>query len=61
MIELSVKVSDDDQTLTEKYLLHEEGLVLSHECRQLDEMVTKTVQKFKGEPKDVLIRIKYTW
>ena len=61
MIELSVKVSDDDLILTEKFLLNEEGISLSHDDLILKQMVDGVIAKFKGQPKDVLLRIKYTW
>lgn len=61
MIEISVKVSGDDRTLTHKFLLHNEGLVVSHDCEELKRMVNLTIENFKGEIDDVLVRIKYTW
>lgn len=61
MIELSIKVSDDDHTVTQKFLLHEEGLSLSHDDIQMKRMVEDTIAKFIGSPKDVLVKIKYTW
>ena len=61
MIELSIKVSNDDSSLTSKYLVHEEGMSLSHDDPELQRMVRETVEKFKDEVKDTLIRIKYTW
>lgn len=61
MIEISVKVSGDDQTLTQKYLLHEEGISLSHDDATLTKMVQDTIANFKGQPEDVIVKIKYTW
>lgn len=61
MIELSIKVSNDESSLTSKYLVHEEGMVLSHDDPELVRMVRETSDKFKDEVKDILIRIKYTW
>ncbi len=61
MIDVTVKVQDDDQTLTQKFLVHEEGLKLSHDDPDLTKMVDDTIAKFKGDPKDVLVKIKYTW
>lgn len=61
MIEISIKVSDDDSSLVSKYLCYEENLTLSHDDLELQRMVSETTAKFKGDAKDILIKIKYTW
>lgn len=61
MIDVTVKVSDDEQTLTQRYLIHEEGMRLSHDDPVLSAMVNETIEKFKGQANDVLVKIKYTW
>lgn len=61
MIEVQVKVEGDDQTLTQKYLVHEEGLSLSRDDFALSEMVKKARDAFKGQVEDILIRIKFQW
>ena len=61
MIEIAIKVTDDDSALTSKYLVHEEGLTLSHDDALLKAFVKETCDKFKGDVTDVLIKIKYTW
>lgn len=61
MIEISIKVSDDDSTLIQKHLLNEEGLTLSHDDLTLAALVKQAVDAFGNGAKDVLIRIKYTW
>jgi len=61
MIELSIKVSDDDSTLIQKHLINEEGLVLSHDDPILQRLVKQAMDAFGEKAKDVLIRIKYTW
>lgn len=61
MIEITVKVSGDDTTLTEKFLIHEEGMKLSHDDDKLRSLVDSVTQKFKGIFTDVLVKIKYTW
>lgn len=61
MIELSIKVSNDDSSLTSKYLIHEEGIKLSHDDPELARMVRETGEKFKADVTDILIRVKYTW
>lgn len=61
MIEISIKVSGDDRTLTQKFLLHHEGLCLSHDDLKMNDMVKLTTDQFVGVVEDVLIRVKYTW
>ncbi len=61
MIDVTVKVCDDDQTLIQKFLVHEEGLRLSHDDPDLTKMVDDTIAKFKGKATDVVVKIKYTW
>lgn len=61
MIEVSVKVRDEQNTLTQKYLIHEEGLVLSHDSLALKAMVEETIANFKGQAQDVIIKIKFVW
>lgn len=61
-IEISIKVSDDDQTLVEKIIVYDnDSITLSHDCQVLKDMVEATVAKFKGQPSDVVVRFKYTW
>ena len=62
MIEVTIKVQAEDLTLTEKFLLNQEGICLSHDDPILSKMVNDVMGKFKSvEPPDVLIKIKYTW
>lgn len=61
MIELSIKVRDEQNTLTQKYLLHAEGLTLSHDDATLKKMVEETIANFKGIVEDVIIKIKFVW
>lgn len=61
MIDVTVKVCDDDQTLIQKFLVHEEGLRLSHDDPDLTKMVDDTIAKFKGKATDVVVKVKYTW
>ena len=61
MIDVTIKVRDDEQTLTQKFLVHEEGLKLSHDDPGLTKMVNDTIANFKGNPTDVVVKIKYTW
>ena len=61
MIEVCIKVRDDEQILTQKFLVHQEGMKLSHDDPDLSKMVHETIAKFKGQATDVLVKIKYTW
>jgi hypothetical protein len=61
MIEIAVKLKSDDDSLVAKYLVHEEGLCLTHEDATLSKLVQETLAKFKGQPDDILIKLKYTW
>ena len=67
MIEISVKVSDAELTLTQKFLHYtnsiepEKALEVSHEDAELSRMVNETIAKFKGQPEDVIVKLKYTW
>jgi hypothetical protein len=61
MIEISIKISDDTSHYIQKHLLHEEGLTLSHDDPTLKKLVEEAIANFKGNPSDILVRIKYTW
>lgn len=61
MIEMKVKISDDDMTLTDKHLIYEKNIVLSHEDEVLQKLVNQSIAKFKGTPSDVLLTFKYVW
>lgn len=61
MFELSVTVSDEESSYTQKFLVYDEGIVLSHTDPELMRMVKETVDKFVGTPDDVVVKIKFTW
>ena len=61
MIEIHVKVADEIQTLTQKFTQNEDGLYLSHDCVELKAMVDQTLSRFKGDPREVVVKIKYLW
>ncbi len=61
MIEISVKVSNEEQTLRTKHLDYSEDIVLSKDDSKLNEYVEKTVKDFKGVPEDVVLNIKMVW
>jgi len=43
MIELKVKVSGEDKSFTEKFLIHQEGLCLSHDDAVMKQMVESVI------------------
>jgi hypothetical protein len=61
VIELSVKVSNSEQHYTQKFLIHQEGLSLSHDDPELARMVNEAIANFKGSVDDVLVKVKFTW
>lgn len=61
MIEVTIKISDDDSSLVQKHLIHSEGLTLSHNDPTLCAFVKQAEEDFGEGFKDILIRIKYTW
>ena len=61
MIELKVKVSGEDKSFIEKFLIRQEGLCLSHDDAVMKQMVESVIAQFKGKVDDVLINIKFTW
>lgn len=62
-IEITVKVSDDDQTLTQQFLHYnsDEPLSISHDDPHLSSMVNATKDNFHGEATDIIVKLKYTW
>jgi len=61
MLEISVKVSNADQTFVMKYLEYAEDIVLSKDDPKLSGMVEKAVKAFGGVVEDVVVRIKLVW
>lgn len=58
MIEISVKVSNEEQTLTQKFLEYSEDIVLSENDPKIESMIQQTISKFKGIPSDVVFKAK---
>ena len=61
MIEIAVKISDDDRTMTQNFLEYQAGMCVSHDDPTLKKYVDEALANFKGTAKDILVRIKYTW
>lgn len=59
--EFTIRVSDDEKTLTKKFPIYHNGICLSHDDPDLREMVESTIKDFKSEASEVQIKIKYMW
>lgn len=60
MIELSVKVSNDEQTLTQKHMVYE-TVTLSVDDPTLLSLVKQAKEAFGENVEDVVLKIKMTW
>jgi hypothetical protein len=61
MIELAIKISNDEQHYTQKFLIYKEDIVLNRNDPELLRMLKETMENFKGPVEDVLVKIKFTW
>ena len=62
MFEITVKVSDESQTLTEKFLCYHEDVTLTQLDPYLIETIKTVTDKFKGtEPPNIKIKISMEW
>jgi len=67
MIEVKIKVSDEDKTLTKKHLHYDQVnepdtyITMSHDNPILQRMVTESVSEFKGEPTDIVVTTRMVW
>ena len=61
MLEITVKVANEENTLVSKYLEYSEDIVLTKDDPKLSTMVDKAVKAFGGEVSDVVVRIKMVW
>jgi hypothetical protein len=61
MIEVTVKISNDETRYSKKYLIHQEGLVISKDDKTLKAYVDQAISEFQGTIEDVVIKIKFTW
>lgn len=57
--EITVIVSDDDKSLRQKHLSYAEYKISSDD-NYLKDIIKQATDEFKGEPKDVIIKIKVT-
>jgi len=61
VIEISVKVSNDEQRLTQRFTHYDPPITASMADPQLNQMVQSTIENFKGNVDDVLVSIKMVW
>ena len=61
MIEISVTCSDDERKMTQRFLVYQDGLLITHDDQELNRIVNEAKKKFGSEPLDILIKLKYTW
>ena len=58
--EITIKVSDDEQTLTQRDLVYED-VHLSCDDETLKAMVSKAHADFSGVPQETVVKIKMVW
>lgn len=58
MIEVTITVKDDSQTLREKFTVHE-PIQLSIDDPILKRLIEDTVGKFKGQPEEVIVKAQF--
>jgi hypothetical protein len=58
--EITIKVSNDEQKLTQKFLEYE-TISLTKDDPKLQQMVESTIKNFKGIVEDVVVKVKMVW
>jgi len=61
MIEVTVKVSNEEAKFTKKFVLYDQQVVVSQDDEQLKEIVKNTIDSFKGSADDVFVTIRMSW
>jgi len=61
MIEIIVKISDSERTMTQKFLHYDDPISMSQDDECLKAYVNEALEKFGTHPFDVLITTKYVW
>ena len=61
MIEIIVKVSNEDSKLTKNFIVYDENIVLSKEDPILLKTVQSVIDSFKEDVQDVFVTIKMSW
>ena len=60
MIEVIIKVSDSERTLTQKFLA-DEGFIMDHSDPVLEDFVKQAIANFNGKPDDVVVKTICDW
>lgn len=67
MIELSITVRNSESSLTDKHLVYDAGLTLTHDDARLTQLVEQAIAKFsptksdQEDPFDVIVKAKFIW
>ena len=61
MIELAITVRNDDRSMTQKHLLYDTPITVSHEDEVLKQLVEDARRLFGDSPEDILLKIKFQW
>ena len=63
MIELTIKILDEDLSITERFVHYDSPIVLSRDDPTLQKMVNDTMAKFNGtlQNPDIIVKTKMTW
>lgn len=61
MIELAVKISNDESRLNKKFIIYDDEILVSKDSSKLQEIVKSAIEDFQGNVDDVLVTIKMVW
>lgn len=61
MVELTVRIKGDDQTLNRKFLIYDEDVKLNYDDKILKEAVEATLKDFKSSPDSIRVKISMEW
>ena len=60
-VEIAITVKDSEQSLTQRHLLYQSEMKLSHEDQILAGLVEGAIKNFHGTPNDVVVKLKMQW
>lgn len=61
MVELTIKVSDEETTLVQKHLIYEDGFAVSHDDKVLSSYVAKAKEAFGDGAQEIIVKLRYSW
>lgn len=61
MIEISVKLTNEESKFTKKFVQYEEGITLSKDDPVLNDVVKSAIDNFKAPVDDVFLTIRMAW